>query len=127
QPDKSLTLPRNHMEGDIPNIAISTGAADTLECLLTPIACDPAAYVPGPGGEGRVHIFQGTPREGPGGGGGLFGGGMDTPMIAPNTSPAAPASPDGLWNTLENLMVYDIVLLSCEGQETPRMQQQAMH
>jgi hypothetical protein len=120
-PDGMLRLPRNRMEGDIPNIAISTGSADTLECLLRRIGVDASEYVPGAGGEGRVHIFQGSARtdDDP------FGGGDSE--VAPNTSPPAPASPDALWNSTESLMQYDIVLLSCEGQEALRMNQQALY
>jgi hypothetical protein len=112
-----LTLPRNHKEGDIPSIAISTGAADTLECLLRRIGVDASEYTPGATGDGRVHIFQGSKGMGNRGGAG----------DAPNTSPAAPMSPSGLWPTTAELMKYDIVLLSCEGQETSNMQQAALH
>jgi hypothetical protein len=98
-----LRLPRNHMEGDIPDIAVSTGGADSLECLLSRIGVDKSEYVAGPGGAGRIHIFQGHNGA--------------------NTTPAAPASPQGLWpnNTataLADMMPYDITLLTCEGQET---------
>ena len=117
-PDGMLRLPRNRSEGDIPNIAISTGSADTLECLLRRVGVDASEYTPGHGGEGRVHIFAGSPR-----GGG--GGGRDD--VVPNTSPPAPNSPTALWNSLENMMQYDIVLLSCEGEETASMNQQVLH
>jgi hypothetical protein len=122
-PDKTLKLPRNHMEGDMPNIAISTGGADTLECLLRRVGVDASEYVAGATGQGRVHIFQGS---GTMAGGGLLpgrgGGGA-----APNTSPAAPSSSTALWNATAELMKYDVVLLSCEGQETVSMNQQALH
>ncbi len=121
QPDGMLRLPRNRMEGDIPKIAISTGSADTLECLLRRIGIDAAEYGPA-GGENRIQIFQGSARVG---GGGFFGGGGDAEVV-PNTDPAAPSSAVGLWNHLDNMMPYDIVLLSCEGQETLAMNQQAM-
>jgi hypothetical protein len=125
-PDKMLTLPRNHMEGDIPNIAISTGGADTLECLLRRVGVDASEYVAGAAGEGRVHIFQGSGTMPGGGLGGIIpvrgGGGA-----APNTSPAAPMSSAALWNATTELMKYDVVLLSCEGQETVNMNQQALH
>lgn len=113
QPDKSLRLPRNRSEGDLPNIAISTGAADTLECLLRRVGVDASEYVAGAGGAGRVHIFLGSGRENNHG--------------APNTSPAAPSSASTLWTSAEALLPYDIVLLSCEGAETARMNQQALH
>lgn len=112
QPDKMLRLPKNRMEGDIPNIAISTGQADTLECLLRRIGVDASEYVAGADMNGSVHIFQGSPNE---------------DKIAPNTAPAAPLSPDSLWNSKDSLMRFDILLLSCEGRETDRMNQQALH
>lgn len=118
QPEDLFRLPRNRSEGDIPKIAISTGSADTLECLLRRIGVDASEYVPG-GGDGRVQIFKGSDRMD----GGFGGGG---PRVAPNTSPAAPMSTAALWNSVESLMAYDIVLLSCEGQEALGMNQQAV-
>jgi hypothetical protein len=117
-PDKLLTLPKNRMEGDIPNIAISTGGADTLECLLRRIGVDAAEYAGGPAGTGRIHIFQGSSRG---------GGGIGGRRGAPNTNPPAPASSTALWSSTAELMKYDITLLSCEGEETQNMNQQALH
>ena len=54
----------NHTAGDIPQIAISTGSADSLECLLLRVGLDPAEYVGGAGGPGHLHIFQGEERNG---------------------------------------------------------------
>jgi len=134
-PDKTITLPKNHTEGDIPRIAISTGGADTLECLLRRVGVDAAEYTPGAPGDGRIHIFQGS-----GYGAGMMGGGpipvgtmgAIVPGIGylgppPNTNPSAPMSSAALWDTVADLMQFDIVLLSCEGQDTVNMNQQAMH
>lgn len=122
QPDGMFTLPKNQMEGDIPNIAISTGGADTLECLLRRIGIDASEYVPGPGGTGRIHIFQGSGQMAP-----PIPFPIPVPTgMAPNTNPPAPASPIALWDSVTNLLMYDIVLLSCEGSETQSMNQQAL-
>jgi hypothetical protein len=102
QADHTLRLPRNQSEGDIPSIAVSTGGADTLECLLRRVGVDAVEYCGGAGGPGRIHIFQ---------------GGKD-PMFTPNTSPPGPGSATSLWDSAGDLNEYDIVLLSCEGAET---------
>jgi hypothetical protein len=123
QPDKSLRLPNNHHVGDIPNIAISTGGADTLECLLLRMGVDAAEYVPGTSTAGRIHIFQGSGA-----------GGFTLPFMipglnnigAPNTSPAAPSSSSALWSSDSAMSLYDIVMLSCEGSETANMNQQVL-
>jgi hypothetical protein len=112
QPDKSLTLPKNQSEGDIPSIAVSTGSADSLECLLLRVGVDPAEYGGGAGGAGRIHIFQGG-SQGPNPN---QAGNQQKPT--PNTSPPGPASATNLWDSLGDLNKYDIVLLSCEGSET---------
>jgi hypothetical protein len=118
-PDKHLTLPANQKQGDIPNIAISTGGADTLECLLRRIGVDASEYTGSPNGGGRIHIFAG----GDGGLGNLFPG----LSSVPNTNPPGPSSSTALWSSQKDLMVYDIVLLSCEGMETMSMNQDALH
>jgi hypothetical protein len=116
QPDGMLQLPGNSLEGDIPNIAIATGAADTLECLLRRVGIDASEFVPGADGAGRVHIFAGTPLPGAG-----------AEEIVPNTTPPAPLASAALWSSAASLMAYDVVLLSCEGAETRDMNQQALH
>jgi hypothetical protein len=93
-----LTLPKNGSEGDLPDIAISTGSADTLECLLVRVGVDASEYEPGTTGTGHIHIFQGE------------GG--------PNTSPAAPKSPVSLWDSTADLLKFDILMFSCEGAPT---------
>ncbi len=100
-----LTLPSKQSEGDIPNIAISTGGADSLECLLRRIGLDASEYGPGAGGSGRIHIFQGS----------AAGGSTNAATTSPTPAPGSAAA---LWDSVADLMPYDITILSCEGQET---------
>ncbi|HEY8040168.1 MAG TPA: carboxypeptidase regulatory-like domain-containing protein [Polyangiaceae bacterium] len=103
-PDRSLTLPRNQGEGSIPSIGISTGGADSLECLLRRVGVDASEYQPG----GRIHIFQGD-------------GGA-------TTNPPAPDAVQSMWGPgASALQPFDIVILSCEGHETTGMNQQALY
>jgi hypothetical protein len=118
QPDRSLTLPSSVLPSDtddnMPDIAVSTGYADTLECLMTRVGLPASEYVAGSGTTGHVHIFSGGDASG---GGGFSKGGMvgraESPAMA-----GAPASYTNLWSSQAQLMAYDIVLLSCEGGET---------
>ena len=108
-----LTLPKTQGEtaySNIPNIAISTGGADTLECILARVGVAESEYTGDPNGTaGHIHIFQGA-------------GGNDT------ASPAGPASSadGGLWDTDTDLNRYDIVMLSCEGGETTNPNSQSL-
>jgi hypothetical protein len=109
-PDHSLRMPRNHMEGDLPDIAISTGADDSLECLPLRMGIDPTEYVAGASGSGRIHVFTGP------------GGASTAPMEA--GPPPDPAT--SLWDSDGDIDSYDVVLLSCEGAETANMNQDVM-
>jgi hypothetical protein len=96
-----ITLPKNLTDGlyaSLPNVAVSTGAADTLECVLARMGVDPAMYTGAATGAG-VHVFQG-------GGGYAASGGSPAPETA-------------LWDSVADLSRYDLVLLSCEGEEDP--------
>src|SRR6185369_6000599 len=89
------------------DIAVSTGSADTLECLMRRIGIPSAEYVAGSAGTGHIHVFSG---------GSNAGGGVGTPENPAMTG--APGSSQNLWKNKDQLMGYDIVLLSCEGGET---------
>jgi len=122
QPDKSLKLPGTLVgagpDDSMPDIAVSTGAADTLECLMTRIGVPGSEYVAGTATTGHVHIFSGGDPKGLGLLGGIFGGGGGSGSPEANPMPGAPSSPTALWMNQAQLMPYDITLLSCEGNET---------
>jgi hypothetical protein len=103
-PTTDTRLPKNKSEGDIPRIALTTGNADSLECLLRRIGIDDAE-IGTMGSDKRIHLFTGngvsTFKSG-------FPGGMGTIPSANNW-----------WRTAANLKPYDIVILSCEGAQNP--------
>ncbi len=90
-------FPRNKSEGDIPLMALSTGRADTLECVLRKIGIDDAEFT-APGGGGRVHLYRNN-------GAAVAGG---SPAESTLTASAA------------TLATYDQVLLSCQGAPNTR-------
>jgi hypothetical protein len=118
QPMGTLSLPSSHgPNNDIPMIAVSTGGSDTLECLFSRIGLAPTEYSPGDttgAAAGHLQIFQG--------GSGYAG----QNGVVPNTSPPGPQSYQSLWDSTADLMKYDILLLSCEGEETKNTNQAAL-
>ncbi|MBN9167472.1 MAG: hypothetical protein BGO98_40950 [Myxococcales bacterium 68-20] len=87
-------LPRNQSEGDLPKIAVTTGSCDPIPCLMPKLGIDPVEYGAGFGPK-AINMYTGFNGSGP----------MHPP-------PAAE-----LWNNLEMLKKYDVVLHSCECEE----------
>jgi hypothetical protein len=132
-------LPRNKTEGDIPLIAIATGALDSMECLPRRMGIDDAEFTT-EAGDGRINLYAGSDLPAMGGFG--MGMGMGTGMGAVNTHATKAFAPTlnagaklsaatSLWDTLNELSRYDIVILSCEGatleQEKPPTARQALY
>jgi hypothetical protein len=91
-------LPRNQTEGHIPKIAIATGASDALECLLRKIGVSDSEFG-SDSGTGRVHLYAG----------------YGAPTVMADGTPLTGANE--LWNDGARLNGYDIMLLSCEGND----------
>jgi hypothetical protein len=101
---KVTRLPAKQSEGDMPRIALTTGNADALECLLRKIGIDASEFTPETG-KGSVNFFVGE-------------GGTD--KYAPTMAGGASFTPaPTFWNSTASLDKYDMVLLSCEGTENP--------
>src|SRR6185503_20123729 len=105
-PAASTRLPRRQAEtspdDNIPRIALVTGEADALECLLRRIGIADTEFTLD-SGMGRVHMYQGGATDGEGeGSAGLAGGGMF-------------AYAGTLYSSPTKLASYDMIILNCEG------------
>ena len=108
------------LQQDLPSIAVSTGGADSLECLLLRAGVSPNEYVGGgTSGTGHVHIYPGCD--------GQSCGVTQNVGPAPNTSPAGLPSDQKLWDSPADIDAYDIVLLSCEGTGTTNPNSQVLY
>lgn len=99
-PDQTLRLPARQSEGDMPRIAVVTGATDALECLVRKLGIDPTEFTT-PIGSGRVQLFAGD-------------GGTERYTESWGDGLVFPPG-DALWWDLPSLEPFDVVLLSCDG------------
>jgi hypothetical protein len=96
QTDPNQTrLPGKSSEGDMPLIALTTGACDLLECWLERIGIDPSEFVTPTSTAGHVHIYTGY-------GGSEIAGGYTQPETYE------------WWMNASNLGAYDILLEGCD-------------
>jgi len=86
-------LPKDHTEGDIPHIAIATGATDAIECVLRRMGVADMEFTDSTGA-GRIHIYQGT-------------GGV--------TAGAGTQLSTALWSDATLLAKYDMVAAACDA------------
>ncbi|MES1174862.1 MAG: hypothetical protein ABUL62_11095 [Myxococcales bacterium] len=100
--DRDLTrLPRSQAEGNIPHTAIAIGGSDSLECLLRRIGVDDSEFTP-PDQGGRVHLYR-------------WGSKAAKTMMVKGASSNVPDA-NALWDSLDALEKYDLMLLSCTGE-----------
>jgi hypothetical protein len=92
-----LRLPRDHTEGDLPEMAIATGSIDPFECLLRKIGVSDSEFTV-PSASGRVHMYQQN-------GSVLASGGV------PGTQ---------LYSDASTLANYDLVIFPCEASPIPK-------
>ncbi len=109
-------LPKNKGEGYMPKIAISTGSADALECLVRKLGIDDAELATN-GGAGNIHLYS---DNGAGNGTGADSFRAGFPGGTGNFTDSTM-----LWNSVDKLKTYDIVILSCEGGQHPETKSQA--
>ncbi len=98
-------FPRRQGEGgvpqnNIPRMAVTTGGADALECLIRKIGIADTEFTRR-AASGRVNLYAGV------GGTDQYDAGMNGGATFPQAQ--------ALWNDVEDLDDYDMVVLSCEG------------
>jgi hypothetical protein len=123
-----VRLPRTRDEGNIPKIALTTGGADVIECLLRKMGVADSEFTP-EAGPGRVNLFAGLPDRPavavplpiP-----IFGGGGATKAYAPALNGGANFTPARtFWDNPAAFDNYDMVILSCEGGSFPEQKSMA--
>ncbi len=95
--DPNMTrLPKNHTEGDIPHIAVTTGSCDDIACVLPKMGIDASEFGIQPDyADKRIIMYQGS---------------------GPSTK-AGITKAQNLWGDPAEISKYDVAIFSCECDE----------
>jgi len=95
------SMPQNQNQGDIPKIAIATGAVDQVECVLRKVGINDSEFTD-PTGPGRINFYLGS--------------GNNTGGTGPGSSiDAATPTQASLMENGSTLNQYDVLMLPCQG------------
>ena len=94
----SMQMPANQSQGDIPRIAVVTGSADALECVLRKVGISDSEFTD-PSGSGRINLYAAS----------------GAPGVTVNASGTALPSESTLMANAATLNSYDVAMFSCEG------------
>lgn len=105
-PVADTRLPKKQSEGDIPLLALTTGGADPLECILRKLGIDDSEFTkPGDGGRVNFYVGRNNPTY-------RYQDKFNTYTGTGRNFPNA----DTLWGDVAQLKKYDAVLFACEGE-----------
>jgi len=113
-PGGTFSMPANHMEGDLPRIAVLTGGCDPVECALRDFGIDASEFTD-PGGGGYINFFTGAT-------GGVASSGAVLSSSTPVQEALFATTGAGDGGTKPLIDNYDITILECECaavQQTP--------
>jgi len=119
-PATTLTMPKNHTEGDIPRIGVLTGGFDPMECVLRKMGVEDTEFTD-PGGAGHIQFYLAGQPNAPANPFGAFAG-KCPPNPYGSGAEIDPATPSqatlfGTAGGQPTINQYDVVVLACEGYE----------
>jgi hypothetical protein len=104
-PPNFAVMPKNQTEGDIPKIAIATGAVDQVECVLRKMGIDESEFT-NFGDPGRINLYLGS---------GVVSNGINGPTGAGSGINASTPTQAALMGDAARLSQYDVLMLPCQG------------
>ncbi len=120
-PAKTLTMPKNHTEGDIPRIGVLTGGFDPFECVLRKMGVQDTEFT-NPSGAGHIQFYLAAQPNAPASPfapfgpptcpGNIYGSGAQIDSTTPAQSVLF-----GTSGGTPTINQYDMVILACEGYE----------
>jgi hypothetical protein len=101
-----LTMPKTHLEGDIPRIAILTGGYDPVECTLRKMGVADSEFT-NPGGGGHINLYTANDSDMH-----YVAQGRGATIDSQTPAQAALFATSGGQPVIKQ---YDMVVLECEG------------
>jgi hypothetical protein len=119
-PAGTLTMPKNHTEGDIPRISILTGGFDPMECVLRKMGVQDTEFTD-PGGAGHIQFYLASQPHAPANPFGIYAGECPANPYGSgaqiDTATPSQATLFGTSGGQPTINQYDMVILACEGYE----------